>query len=198
MTFVWLILLVVFLIYMIMHDKRINVSKEYKSAMLNKQKPLKKLMRKGWWSWTILILLIICFFTAFSIKIDNDDKENKARIHQTNRKKNAVNKKRQKKMLRILNMWASTNNDFGKVKIDKKNVPTLILNDKTANSSETNLHRIAIQFSNKVRGQREMTKEKVNNPKIIAEDGTPIAAWNGSTLDLTHETPKKAKQKNLV
>lgn len=194
MTFVWLILLIVFIVYMVVHDKQISASMEYKSANINKQKPPKRLMRKRWWTWMILILLIICFFSSLSIKIDNVDKENKARVAKTNKRKNAVNTKRQKEMLKVLNMWASTNNNFGKVKIEKNNVPTLVLNEQTVASNETKLNRIAIQFSNKVSVQKEMTKAKVRNPKIIAEDGTPIAIWNGSTLELTHKIPKSLKK----
>lgn len=98
-------------------------------------------------------------------------------------------------MLRVLNMWASHNNHYGKVTIGKKNAPTLTLNDKTANSSEDNLSKIAIQFSNKVRAQRSLTKAKIGNPIVIANDGTKIATWNGSTLKLTHKLTKSAKAK---
>ena len=81
-------------------------------------------------------------------------------------------------------MWASKNNDYGVVKIGKDDAPMLILNDETVASSKSELKSIAIQFSNKIRVQQQMNHIEFDNPAIYDKDGTPIAVWNGSTLEL--------------
>ena len=187
----WLIVLIAFIIYIIYHDVKTKTSDEYKSAILAKKKPPKRLLYKRWWSWLLIIALLI-----FSLG-SNDGSEglDSDKRSSTNSAVSLKNKKKEKEMLRVLNMWADHNNHYGKVTIGKKNVPTLTLNDKTANSDEDNLNKIAIQFSNKVRAQRSLTKAKVGNPIVIANDGTKIATWNGSTLELTHKLTKSAKAK---
>lgn len=185
----WLVVLIAFVIYMVYHDVKTKASDEYKSAILAKKKPPKRLLYKRWWSWLLIIALLI-----FSLG-SNDGSEglDSDKRSSTNSAVSLKNKKKEKEMLRVLNMWASHNNHYGKVTIGRKNVPTLTLNDKTANSSEDNLNKIAIQFSNKVRAQRSLTKAKVGNPIVVANDGTKIAVWNGSTLELTHKLTKSAK-----
>ena len=187
----WLIVLIAFIIYIIYHDVKTKTSDEYKSAILAKKKPPKRLLYKRWWSWLLIIALLILSLGSNdgSEGLDSDKKSS------TNSAVSLKNKKKEKEMLRVLNMWASHNNHYGKVTIGKKNAPTLTLNDKTANSSEDNLSKIAIQFSNKVRAQRSLTKAKIGNPIVIANDGTKIATWNGSTLKLTHKLTKAAKAK---
>lgn len=187
----WLLLLIAFVIYMIYHDLKTKASEEYKSAILAKKKPPKRLLYKRWWSWLLIIALLI-----FSLG-SNDGSEglDSDKRSSTNSAVSLTNKKKEKEMLRVLNMWADHNNHYGKVTIGKKNVPTMTLNDKTANSSEDKLNKIAIQFSNKVRAQRSLTKAKIGNPIVIANDGTKIATWNGSTLKLTHKLTKSAKAK---
>lgn len=187
----WLIVLIAFVIYIIYHDVKTKASDEYKSAILAKKKPPKRLLYKRWWSWLLIIALLIFSLGSNdgSEGLDSDKKSS------TNSAVSLKNKKKEKEMLRVLNMWASHNNHYGKVTIGKKNAPTLTLNDKTANSSEDNLSKIAIQFSNKVRAQRSLTKAKIGNPIVIANDGTKIATWNGSTLKLTHKLTKSAKAK---
>lgn len=187
----WLIVLIAFVIYIIYHDVKTKASDEYKSAILAKKKPPKRLLYKRWWSWLLIIALLIFSLGSNdgSEGLDSDKKSS------TNSAVSFKNKKKEKEMLRVLNMWASHNNHYGKVTIGKKNAPTLTLNDKTANSSEDNLSKIAIQFSNKVRAQRSLTKAKIGNPIVIANDGTKIATWNGSTLKLTHKLTKSAKAK---
>lgn len=188
----WLLVLIAFVIYMIYHDLKTKASEEYKSAILAKKKPPKRLLYKRWWSWLLIIAFLI-----FSLGTNdgNSGSDNSDKRLNTNSAVSLKNKKKEKEMLRVLNMWASHNNHYGKVTIGKKNAPTLTLNDKTANSSEDNLSKIAIQFSNKVRAQRSLTKAKIGNPIVIANDGTKIATWNGSTLKLTHKLTKSAKAK---
>lgn len=187
----WLIVLIAFVIYIVYHDVKTKASDEYKSAILAKKKPPKRLLYKRWWSWLLIIALLIFSLGSNdgSEGLDSDKKSS------TNSAVSLKNKKKENEMLRVLNMWASHNNHYGKVTISRKNVPTLTLNDKTANSSDSKLNKIAIQFSNKVRAQRSLTKAKVGNPIVVASDGTKIAVWNGSTLELTHKLTKSAKAK---
>lgn len=185
----WLIVLIAFVIYIVYHDVKTKASDEYKSAILAKKRPPKRLLYKRWWSWLLIIAFLI-----FSLGT-NDGNGGSDKRSNTNSAVSLKNKKQEKEMLRVLNMWASHNNHYGKVTIGKKNVPTLTLNDKIANSSESKLNKIAIQFSNKVRAQRSLTKAKVGNPIVVASDGTKIAVWNGSTLELTHKLTKSAKAK---
>lgn len=187
----WLIVLIAFVIYIIYHDTKTRASEEYKSAIAAQKRPPKKLLYKRWWSWLLIIALLILSLGSNdgSEGLDSDKRSS------TNSAVSLKNKKKENEMLRVLNMWASHNNHYGKVTIGRKNVPTLTLNDKTANSGEDNLNKIAIQFSNKVRAQRSLTKAKVGNPIVVASDGTKIAVWNGSTLELTHKLTKSAKAK---
>lgn len=190
----WLIVLIAFVIYIIYHDTKTRASEKYKSAIAAQKRPPKKLLYKRWWSWLLIVALLIFSLGSNdgSEGLDNSDKRSS-----TNSAVSLKNKKKEKEILQVLNMWADHNNHYGKVTIGKKNVPTLTLNDKTANSDEDKLNKIAVQFSNKVRAQRSLTKAKIGNPIVIANDGTKIATWNGSTLELTHKLTKfaKAKQK---
>lgn len=184
----WLVVLIAFVIYMVYHDVKTKASDEYKSAILAKKRPPKRLLYKRWWSWLLIVALLI-FSLGSNDEPDNDTSNRGTSTTSVSTK----NRKKEKKMLQILNMWAAKNNNYGKVTIGKNNTPILTLNDKTANSGEDKLTKIATQFSNKVRAQRSFNKVKVGKPIIVAKDGTQIAAWNGSTLELTHKLTKSAK-----
>lgn len=45
-------------------------------------------MSRRWWSWAIIIFLVIGWFTALTSEADQHDKEYNARVHQTTRKSN--------------------------------------------------------------------------------------------------------------
>lgn len=120
----------------------------------------------------------------FAVMSVPDKSDNRPGTSKTSSTKITKKKKKEKEMLRILNVWASVNNDYGKVKIDD-GTPTLILNDETANLNKNKLTTIITQFSNKVSAQKEMNKLKLDDPAVYDEEGTPIAVWTGSTLELT-------------
>lgn len=227
---VFRLIALVFIIYMIYHDHKLRNNKEYQTALQSKIKPRKKLLIKRWWSWLLIIFLILLSFVGSGEDYDSTEnsnaktettsrahkhnklkkqktkKQNKKGTHQAKKhntkhkklkKQNTKNtqqakkphkqssqEKKKQKMLRILNMWAGTHNNYGVVKIDKDNAPMLILNDETVASSKNELEYIAIQFSNKIRAQQEMNHIELDNPAIYDKDGTPIAVWNGSTLEL--------------
>ena len=187
MSIMWLAAIVCYIAYMLYHDYQLKRTDEYQEAIKNKIKPKKKLLIKRWWSWIIIIFLLILSLGANDDYNDESDNSNTEKTEATNKphKRNTQQAKREK-MLKALNMWSSKNNKYGNVKIDKDNNPILILNDKTATTStKSELKSIAIQFVNKVRMQKKLTKDKVGDPAIYDKDDTPIAVWNGSSLELT-------------
>lgn len=187
MSIMWLVAIVCYIVYMLYHDYQLKRTDEYQEAIKKKIKPKKKLLIKRWWSWVIIIMLLILSLGANDDYNDESDSSNTAKTEATNKphKQNTQQAKREK-MLKVLNMWSSKNNKYGTVKIDKDNNPILILNDETATTStKSELKSIAIQFGNKVRRQKKLTKAKVGNPAIYDKDDTPIAVWNGSSLELT-------------
>ena len=203
----WLIILAIFIFYIFRHDKKVKNSEEYQIAIKNKTKPRKKLLIKRWWAWLLIAFLLLLSLAANSSDDDDSEDSNTAKTEETHKshnhsKKGSVKKQKPSKqttkkpskpdsrqakkqrILKILNMWASKNNDYGTVKIGKDDAPMLILNDETVASSKSELKSIAIQFSNKIRVQQQMNHIEFDNPAIYDKDGTPIAVWNGSTLEL--------------
>lgn len=94
MSIIWILAIIAFLALIIVKDKQIKKTPEYKVALQNSKKPPKKLFIKRWWTWAILIFLTVATFTAVSIEIDNADKANKARIAKSSIKK--IDKKKNK------------------------------------------------------------------------------------------------------
>ena len=87
MSIIWIVAIIAFLALIIVKDKQIKKTPEYKVALQNSKKPPKKLFIKRWWTWVILIFLTVATFTAVSIEIDNADKANKAQIAKSSTKK---------------------------------------------------------------------------------------------------------------
>ncbi|RHW48873.1 Ltp family lipoprotein [Lactobacillus bombicola] len=97
MSFFWTILLIGFIVYMIYFDRKIKKTETYKEAITKGTKPPKKLLRKRWWSWVLIVFLLIADFTALSIEADNHDKTYKAEHPQTSKKKTVAKKQSKKK-----------------------------------------------------------------------------------------------------
>lgn len=207
MTSFYCFILVCFILLIFICDLFLRKSKQYQSAIRNNTKPRRKLLIKRWWVWLIIIFLVILMIAGNSSEDDDSEDSSTAKTEETHEshtqskkhttKEHKVSKPKAKKphkqssqetkkqrILKVLNMWAATHNNYGVVKIDKDNVPMLILNDETVASSKNELEYIAIQFSNKIRAQQEMNHIELDNPAIYDKDGTPIAVWNGSTLEL--------------
>lgn len=194
----WLIILAFFVFYIFQHDIKVRNSEEYKVAIQNKTKPRKKLLIKRWWAWLLILFMLILSLAANSGEDDDSEDGSTAKTEETHKLHKQSNKHitkkshkqnsheaKKRKILKLLNMWAAKNNSYGVVKIDKDDAPMLILNDKTAAASKSELKSIAIQFANKIRVQQQMNHIELDNPAIYDKDGTPIAVWNGSTLELT-------------
>lgn len=206
MTAFYCFVLVCFILIIFICDLFLRKSKQYQEAIRNNTKPRKKLLIKRWWVWLIIVFLAFLMLIGNSSDDDSED-SNTTKTEETHKpyehskkdsgKKHKASKPKAKKpskpdsrqakkqrILKILNMWASKNNDYGVVKIGKDDAPMLILNDETVASSKSELKSIAIQFSNKIRVQQQMNHIEFDNPAIYDKDGTPIAVWNGSTLEL--------------
>lgn len=182
----WLIILAFFVFYIFRHDIKIRNSEEYKVAIKNKTKPRKKLLIKRWWAWLLIVFMLILSLAANSGEDDDSEDSSTAKTEETHKShKQSSHEAKKQKILKLLNMWAAKNNSYGVVKIDKDDAPMLILNDETAAASKSELKSIAIQFANKIRVQQQMNHIELDNPAIYDKDGTPIAVWNGSTLELT-------------
>ncbi len=93
MSFLWFVLLIVFIIYMIFFDRKIKKTDSYQAAKSQGEKPTKKLLSKRWWSWGLIAFLVVAWFTAISIEADQHDKDYKARSHQTTKKSKSPIKK---------------------------------------------------------------------------------------------------------
>jgi preprotein translocase subunit SecG len=207
MTAFYCFVLVCFILIIFICDLFLRKSKQYQEAIRNNTKPRRKLLIKRWWVWLIIVFLAFLMLIGNSSDDDDSDDSNTAKTEETHKshehsKKGSVKKQnpskqitkkpskpdsrqeKKERILKILNMWASKNNDYGTVKIGKDDAPKLILNDETVASSKSELKSIAIQFSNKIRVQQQMNHIEFDNPAIYDKDGTPIAVWNGSTLEL--------------
>ena len=210
MTSFYCFILVCFIIIVFICDLFIRKSKQYQAAIRNKTKPRRKLLIKRWWVWLIIVFLAFLMIIGNSSEDDDSEDSNTAKTEETHKshkhskkgsvKERKANKSKTKKthkqntqqhkkqkMLRILNMWASHNNEYGTVKIDDENCPILILNDETVASPKSELEHIVIQFANKIRAQKQLYHIELDNPAVYDKDGTPIAVWNGATLELVHK-----------
>lgn len=208
MTAFYCFVLVCFMIIIFICDLILRKSKQYQAAIQNNTKPRRKLLIKRWWVWLIIVFLVFLMIIGNSSDDDDSEDSNTAKTEETHKSPHKHSKKnsgkehkeskpkakkpskqdsrqaKKQRILKILNMWASKNNDYGVVKIGKDDAPMLILNDETVASSKNELKSIAIQFSNKIRMQQQMNHIEFDNPAIYDKDGTPIAVWNGSTLEL--------------
>lgn len=210
MTSFYCFTLVCFIIIVFICDLFIRKSKQYQAAIRNKTKPRRKLFIKRWWVWLIIVLFAFLMIIGNSSEDDDSEDSNTAKTEETHKshkhskkgsvKEHKVNKPKTKKthkqntqqhkkqkMLRILNMWAAHNNEYGTVKIDDENCPILILNDETVALPKSELEHIVIQFANKIRAQKQLYHIELDNPAVYDKDGTPIAVWNGATLELVHK-----------
>lgn len=210
MTSFYCFILVCFIIIVFICDLFIRKSKQYQAAIRNKTKPRRKLFIKRWWVWLIIVFLAFLMIIGNSSEDDDSEDSNTAKTEETHKshehskkgtvKEHKANKPKTKKthkqntqqhkkqkMLRILNMWASHNNEYGTVKIDDENCPILILNDETVASPKSELEHIVVQFANKIRAQKQLYHIELDNPAVYDKDGTPIAVWNGATLELVHK-----------
>ena len=137
---------------------------------------------KRFWVW---ILIFIVAFILFGHLMDSDDSKTSSsspKTHLTEKQKEG-----RKEMLRVLNMWANHNHNYGKVKINNENNVVLVLNDDTANnSSDDELSSIATQFNNKVNAQKDMYHAKVHHAEMVDKDGNPKASYHDGILDTGH------------
>ena len=93
MELLWIIALIIFVVYMIISDKKVKNSKGYKEALSQNKKPPKKLLVKRWWSWGLILILICGFFVSASNDAESHDEAYKATSHRS-KKRSSVKKKK--------------------------------------------------------------------------------------------------------
>ena len=136
MSIIWIVAIIAFLALILVKDKQIKKTPEYKGALHNNKKPPKKLFIKQWWTWTILIFLTVAAFTAVSIEIDNADKANKAQIAKSSTKKIDKKKNKQSEPKKKLNK-TNKNKKAKKVKkSDNKKQSKRDIKDSQKNMSD--------------------------------------------------------------
>lgn len=86
MEFLWIIALIIFIVYMIIRDKKVRNSKDYKEALTQNKKPPRKLLVKRWWSWGLIFVLICGFFVSISNDADNHDETSNTTEHRVEKR----------------------------------------------------------------------------------------------------------------
>lgn len=93
MELLWIIALIIFIIYIIISDKKLKNSKDYKEALRQSKKPPKKLLVKLWWVWGLILVLICGFFVSASKDAESHDEAYNATTHHS-KKSSSVKKKK--------------------------------------------------------------------------------------------------------
>ena len=99
MELLWIIALIIFVIYMIISDRKLKKSKDYKEALRQSKKPPKKLLVKRWWVWGLILVLICGFFVSASNDAEKHDEAYNTTAHHSKKPKNvrkSVKKKKKK------------------------------------------------------------------------------------------------------
>ena len=136
MSIIWILAIIAFLALIIVKDKQIKKTPEYKVALQNSKKPPKKLFIKRWWTWAILIFLTVATFTAVSIEIDNADKAKKAQIAKSSTKKIDKKKNKQSEPKKKLNKINKNKKDKKVKKSDNKKQSQRDIKDSQKNMSD--------------------------------------------------------------
>ena len=66
MKLLWIIALIIFVIYIIISDRKLENNKDYKEASTPSKNPSKELLVKRWWVWGLILVLICGFFVSNS------------------------------------------------------------------------------------------------------------------------------------
>lgn len=86
MEFLWIIALIIFVIYIIISDRKLKNNKDYKEALTQNKKPSRKLLVKRWWSWVLIFVLICGFFVSISNDADTQDKTSNTTEHRAKKR----------------------------------------------------------------------------------------------------------------
>ena len=81
MKFLWVIALIIFVIYIIISDRKSKNRKDYKEAPTPSKNPSNEPLVKRWWVWGLILVLIYGFFVSTSNKAENHDETYKTTVH---------------------------------------------------------------------------------------------------------------------
>ena len=73
MKFLWVIAPIIFVIYIIICDRKSKNRKDYKEAPTPSKNPSNEPLVKRWWVWGLILVLIYGFFVSTSNKAENHD-----------------------------------------------------------------------------------------------------------------------------
>ena len=93
MKFLWIIALIIFVIYIIISDKKLKNRKDYKEALTPSKNPSKELLVKRWWVWGLVLVLICGFFVPDLNNAENHDETYKTSSHHS-KKPSSVKKRK--------------------------------------------------------------------------------------------------------
>ena len=94
MKFLWIIALIIFVIYIIISDKKLKNRKDYKEALTPSKNPSKELLVKRWWVWGLVLVLICGFFVPDLNNAENHDETYKTSSHHSKKPSSVKKRKR--------------------------------------------------------------------------------------------------------
>ena len=95
MKFLWVIALIIFVIYMIISDRKSKNRKDYKEAPTPSKNPSNEPLVKRWWVWGLILVLICGFFVSTSNDPESHDEAYKTTVHHS-KKPSSICKKEEK------------------------------------------------------------------------------------------------------
>ena len=127
MKLLWIIALIIFVIYMIISDRKLKNNKDYKQALTPSKSPSKEPLVKRWWVWGLMLVLICGFFVSASNNAENHDEAYKTTAHHSekpspikkSKKLSAYTSKKVFKLMPVKNTAKAVTLGAGKYKVGK-------------------------------------------------------------------------------
>ena len=95
MKLLWITALIIFVIYMIISERKLKNSKDYKGAPTPSKIPSNEPLVKRWWVWGLILVLICGFFVSTSNDPESHDEAYKTTVHHS-KKPSSICKKEEK------------------------------------------------------------------------------------------------------
>ena len=80
MKLLWIIALIIFVIYIIISDRKSKNIKDYKEALTPSKNPSNEPLVKRWWVWGLILILICGFYVSTSNKAQSHDETYKTTV----------------------------------------------------------------------------------------------------------------------
>ena len=94
MKFLWVIALIIFVIYMIISERKLKNRKDYKGAPTPSKIPSNEPLVKRWWVWGLILVLIYGFFVSTSNDPESHDEAYKTTVHHSKKPSSVKKRKR--------------------------------------------------------------------------------------------------------